>query len=107
MLGHIMSSWSGCLHSFRPSEQNMPWHSNLSLVSELTLDNLKGNKDSQNPEFTLYGTKYLLFCPYLRGRHEILLTLISPFRALTFPQSEGKKKRPHFIKTKRIWRIPN
>ena len=36
MLGHILLSWRGCFHSFRPSGPNMPEHTELGLISEQT-----------------------------------------------------------------------
>ena len=33
---HVLSSWRGHLHLFRPSGQNMPQHTQFSFISELT-----------------------------------------------------------------------
>ena len=36
VLGHVLFHWRGRLHSFRPSGQNMPYHSHFIFLSGLT-----------------------------------------------------------------------
>ena len=84
VLGHILYSWRGRLHSFRSSGQNLPQHTHLNFKSELTYTVPQGDMKSIYTELALYGSKKkcartdTVFFPYLRSamvRFPLLKTL--------------------------------
>ena len=57
VLEHTLFSWRGCLHSFRPSGQNMPQHTDLIFSTGIISKVTWGDMESKFPELALCGRK--------------------------------------------------